>query len=470
MLSPSCRGEVFVLLLGWGVLLHKVAKADFLTSWFSALATIAAFAMIVRPSRPEPVGALFVGIIGQVLMGFDLFGNHWPFLGLLGFGWFAAWASSGAGLGASAGTVCERFFPLARLAWMAMWVVVAVHKFNRGFFDAPQSCAIQLYEQSRSLLRFLPDLAELTPSALPPVVALAEAAIAVGLIVPRLRPVAVLLGLGFHLLSGAAVPSFGGLAMAFYVPFLGSEVVNASLSALRSMERRLPLLRAAPLIAVGGMGVIAIANGYANLTDRPPFNEVRSAGAAVVLTGTGLIICYGLGLWLARGPGQPVTIGRPGPVGLAIVALVGLIGIAPYLGLRTENSLSMFSNLRTEEGVWNHLLVPEAVQLFHHQGPLIRVRETEVENIERVSRRLELPLSKVRFVEADLARRITLHCGARTDPAEAAGGVSMTVMRNGEWEVVDDVCTDDSLTTPSGVMWERIMLFRAVPDVNRCQH
>src|SRR6266704_2162953 len=64
--------------------------------------------------------------------------------------------------------------------------------------------------------------------------------------------------------------------------------------------------------------------------------------------------------------------------GVALTWLIPLIalgnGVTPYLGLKTVANYSMFSNLRTEGGQTNHLLIP-AGQFFlaEYQTDLVRV-------------------------------------------------------------------------------------------------
>ena len=52
---------------------------------------------------------------------------------------------------------------------------------------------------------------------------------------------------------------------------------------------------------------------------------------------------------------------------MLLPVLVVLNGSSPYLGLKTETSFAMFSNLRTIGGLSNHLLVGAGVQVFDYQ-------------------------------------------------------------------------------------------------------
>jgi hypothetical protein len=55
-----------------------------------------------------------------------------------------------------------------------------------------------------------------------------------------------------------------------------------------------------------------------------------------------------------------------------MAALMLFTGFGPYLGLRTQISYAMFSNLRTEERP-NHFFIPEAVKVFSSQQDMVIV-------------------------------------------------------------------------------------------------
>jgi hypothetical protein len=56
-----------------------------------------------------------------------------------------------------------------------------------------------------------------------------------------------------------------------------------------------------------------------------------------------------------------------------VCVLLMVIGMQPYLGLRTRMCFSMFSNLQTEGGVGNHLVMPQALQQTRWQNELVSI-------------------------------------------------------------------------------------------------
>jgi hypothetical protein len=95
-------------------------------------------------------------------------------------------------------------------------------------------------------------------------------------------------------------------------------------------------------------------------------------------------------------PARPAFSFRPWPV-LLVPLLAGLNGCSPYLGLKTETAFAMYSNLRTEGGQSNHLLVPAGVQLFGFQRDLVEIKDSSSGFLAGLARRkLMLPFFEVR--------------------------------------------------------------------------
>jgi hypothetical protein len=63
----------------------------------------------------------------------------------------------------------------------------------------------------------------------------------------------------------------------------------------------------------------------------------------------------------------------PRPVFLVFPLLVLLNGLSPYFGLKTQTAFSMFSNLRTEGGATNHLLIARPLGLCGYQEDIVTI-------------------------------------------------------------------------------------------------
>eukprot|EP00746_Dinoflagellata_sp_MGD_P141816 gnl/MRDRNA2_/MRDRNA2_74861_c0_seq3.p1 gnl/MRDRNA2_/MRDRNA2_74861_c0~~gnl/MRDRNA2_/MRDRNA2_74861_c0_seq3.p1 ORF type:complete len:323 (+),score=31.97 gnl/MRDRNA2_/MRDRNA2_74861_c0_seq3:118-969(+) len=64
-----------------------------------------------------------------------------------------------------------------------------------------------------------------------------------------------------------------------------------------------------------------------------------------------------------------------GPMYFAIATLA-LNGSAPYLGIKTQGTWTMFSNLRVENGSSNHFVVPVSFQIFDELRDIVYVNST----------------------------------------------------------------------------------------------
>ena len=79
-----------------------------------------------------------------------------------------------------------------------------------------------------------------------------------------------------------------------------------------------------------------------------------------------------------------------------LCALLMFIGMQPYLGLRTRMCFSMFSNLQTEGGVSNHLVVPQALQQTRWQQELVKISAASDPGIAAIAaRKHQIPIMEL---------------------------------------------------------------------------
>lgn len=70
---------------------------------------------------------------------------------------------------------------------------------------------------------------------------------------------------------------------------------------------------------------------------------------------------------------------------LLLPFILVLNGFSPYLGLKTDNSFSMYSNLRTEGGQSNHFLMGNLLNLAAYQTDLVRVEWSSDADIQKIA-------------------------------------------------------------------------------------
>jgi hypothetical protein len=138
--------------------------------------------------------------------------------------------------------------------------------------------------------------------------------------------------------------------------------------------------------------------------------------------------------------------------------LVVYNGFCPYLGLKTESSWGMYSNLRTEIRP-NHVFMPAWLQVAGYQQDLVEILETSLPNLQRYQREGLL----LNFAEF---RRIS---------RAAAGDFTVTYERGGtvrHLQSTNGTSNDASVTTSPGWLTETLLIFRPIDSQGpmKCRH
>lgn len=131
--------------------------------------------------------------------------------------------------------------------------------------------------------------------------------------------------------------------------------------------------------------------------------------------------------------------GRTPAILFLVPALMLAFGLTSYLGLRTAGNYSMFSNLRTEPGGWNHLLLPGPIAVLashqqdlvhiHSLGPLPRGLHQQNESLEG----MKLPLIEFRKLLYKLGRKD--HAVAATISFNGTTWHSANIVEHPDWRV-----------------------------------
>jgi hypothetical protein len=162
-------------------------------------------------------------------------------------------------------------------------------------------------------------------------------------------------------------------------------------------------------------------------------------------------------------PGVPVALRLAPRWMLVFPAVLLLHGFTSYLGLRTTGNFSMFSNLRTEGPVSNHLLLgSNPLKLWSYQEDVVRFHEVDDERA-RIGHQYQ-PLEGHLLPVVEFRKLIRLW-------SEAGVRVPMTLEYRGTIHSTEDIANDPAWRTV-GRDWEMILLdFRTIqPDgPNRCR-
>jgi hypothetical protein len=458
--------------LFWSVyaLLHFALTAPLWLPWpgirhFAVTSWVAACWALARPSSPRRFVTLIAVWVAADLVALPFVPNHVLFTLFVNVTFLVA-------LGETAwrerrsrepGRLVTRAFasfaPLARIELLILYGWATLHKLNRGYLDPATSCGWQFYREIADRLPLLPASAVWSH----PVIAaslLVEAALPLLLFFRKARVAAIAGALAFHLLLSVhprwLLESFGCAVLALLVLFLPPAPLAAAASWL---ERALPARRAAAIgkVALALAAALAVWVGVS-----------RDQAVAGAIVHTARIAWFGwaalaAGL-LAVGVGRARSSGaepgrrarsllwpppRPSLAFLLPIAVL-LNGALPYLGLKTETSFAMFSNLRTEAGEENHLLLPR-LDWFDFQDDVVEIGAASHPELEHYAATGE------RLVWFELRRFLD---------RRSAEGIQVTYRRDGEWRQAGAV-------EPIPFLLDRTLVFRPLPPAGApavCRH
>ncbi|MBA3421592.1 MAG: HTTM domain-containing protein [Thermoleophilaceae bacterium] len=450
---------LFALLFALSLILHQLWWGGFEVLSPRFLVILAALWTVQRPTSVARFLAMVVAEVFSVALDMPDVGSHTLLVLVSGACVlsYVGWTTLLTRRLPDAGMLFERIAPFLRVQLLVVYAAAAIAKMNTGFFDGEVSCAVAL---SGQVAWFDPSLLDGSWRIAPSIwgtVAI-EVALPVLLAVPRTRLLGLVVGGGFHtVLALVGNVPFSALAVALYVAYLPDDTPSRlrSLAAGRPAlgrwarrARRLSGSRAALPVAVGCWLAAAVIFSFEPVAGRALISNGTRLVLVLVVLATGTV----LALALTRG-GPRVYAARSLRLGHPVFA-VGILllvanSLSPYLGLKTESSFTMFSNLQTEDGYWNHAFIPEAVRVFPYQDQLVRVTDSDDRALE------ERSLDGTRLVRFELERYLRSHPGTTATYATAAAGeATQTAVPN-------------SAATPATAILDRLVKFRAVRPPER---
>lgn len=374
--------RIFTVLWAVASLFHMAHSSVFDTALNLALLTLAAFFAIFRPSLNSFLVLIALQIFDAVFrMPFTT--NHWIFTAfvnvtILHVIFFLIVRKRAFTL--REGEVFKTFAPLLRVEVIILYLFAVFHKLNSGFFTAATSCATDLLI-AQNLQNVIPLTDELfLYNAY--FTLLVEFSIPVLLCFRRTRNAGAMVGLIFHsVLSYStynAFYDFSSLMFAGYFVFLSPDF---SVTAHESFKKIKSSVSAffqnysfARVIYTILFVLLALATVYALNKQLDSYQTVHLYFFWTIYSAL-FIGCLATHMLRRRWRTTPVEPAFRAPHWslLLIPVIVFANGTLPYLGLKTENSYAMFSNLRTEGGTTNHFIVPATAQLFDYQKEVVEI-------------------------------------------------------------------------------------------------
>jgi hypothetical protein len=261
-----------------------------------------------------------------------------------------------------------------RIITPLLYFFAAFHKLNYDYFDSDLSCSIHL-------LRDLPfgEIFLRIPNAFLIVAIgsiLIETLLCFLLIVPRFNAYGVAIGIPFHCLlafSGTAFfGAFSSLCFLFLYCFFPIDHVQ-KFASTQIGSRVLNTYREYPLL-LGAFAIFLISSHILI------FMIWSNSYTVLILPWFIFAFCFSSYSFLAcnAGWGNEINFSIPRSLNSFYSVLVLLFvfnAICPYLGLKTKQSLSMFSNLNTSGGISNHMLISWSPGPFEYTSNYVTVHE-----------------------------------------------------------------------------------------------
>lgn len=244
------------------------------------------------------------------------------------------------------------FAPIGRCLLAIMYVFGVFHKINSDFLDPTVSCAVALWQTMPEPLSQL-DTQWFRWLAIYGTL-IGESAILLGLLFRPTRQAAIIAGIAFHsllALSGYGFyPSFSTLAVALHLLFLSPEAATRITNSAQWANLQGALGRR--------KGQLLVVLWFAGMWLLTKSGNTSSLGLFWLPWAAWMIYLVGK---YGKDQGRETTLG---PALISRSRLLNVVSIlffincyAPYLGLKTAQSMNMFANLAVEGGYNNHLIL-----------------------------------------------------------------------------------------------------------------
>ena len=462
--ADTTRYAVFCVLWAIATLFHMAQSRIYTSQLHYVLLTLAAIALILKPFSIFRLLTLIVLQLYEVLFTLPNISNHWVFTTFVNLTIIQALLYLVIKKGTfqvSRANFIRTFAPIVRIELLLLYFFVVLHKLNWAFLLPASSCAVILYK-AQHLEALLPDSTILTTANIY-LTLFIETLIPLLLVFRKTRNAGLLIGLCFHCViafnSYNGFYDFSSMVFAIYFLFTSYSFSNAVRSVYKKgverwygMKGRFMLFSLTNLLIWLGFFTASMAVLW--LTSKE-FGDYSQALWGIYSFLFILIFILSLGRKYSKKYPPVFTIKNS--VFILFPILVFLNGISPYIGLKTESSFAMFSNLRTEGGVTNHLFIPVSAQIFDFQKNMVEVvasSDPELQQSATEGKLLTFFQFKNRVATAKPARVTYIRAGQRHTFTLATAPA------------------DDELLHRSPLVLRKLLRFRMINKVDPqpCQH
>ena len=430
---------------------------SFSTEWISgALVLLAAGWVIAAPQVKSLLVLAMIQCVNVILLA-PFNPDHWLLVFFINLvlivSAFCVWVREGT---VSPQKLMQRTAPAARLVFLICYGFAAFSKLNSDFLFSENSAARELFQIQLGAMPILNWL--VWPPMVPWVTIVCESTIPLLLLFKRTRVLGILIGIGFHtaLIISPAVKVFDftlTIVAMLYLFTPGNFESNIK-TGIQDFKNRIPAIfglfeRYKWLLVGAPIGAVLAISCWHPMPDLPPrlVRLTASAGLFTVVLLGGIFLAGMIGN-LMRHDGFRWT--PRGAFGWLVIGLAIVNGLCPYLGLKTQGSFTMFSNVRTEAGNWNHLVMPQSMQVFSdYQNKLVKIVGSDNESINQYY-----------VASGNLITEFELQRIVLTNPE-----IELTIEKDGNPIEINEPENRLALGPPPGLLARKLLIFRAVsPD------
>ena len=371
-------------------------------TWADLLVVLAAILVLLRPHNYFFLLATALANVAAFLLALPTASNHWTlqfFVNVTLVASFILAARDQQSLVFDSAAWLRIFRPVVCLLIIFLYLFASLHKFNAGYFS-DHSFALRFYrdivfgEHMVAYAHFFPTQDSFL-AILPHLSLLTELVIPILLFIRRTRLAAILVGILFHTLlslkeypPGTDFPTLLGAAYVLFLPLSSFDYFNGTILRRMRCSSYFPLFKRliAPTVL---LALIFVPPLYSlpriTTVDWFTFANLKSVHWALYATTYFVLILF---LIYKIGPDDfdhSLLIIRSVrfPLIIIVVAIV-IVGMSPYLGLRSAGAFAMFSNLETEGNYTNHFFMPSDMQIFPYQKQVC-VIDTTAEDIPKTA-------------------------------------------------------------------------------------
>jgi hypothetical protein len=453
------RRVVFVWLWAVVVLIHTLylpgpsALLSGVTMWnVTHLALgVTALILLCRPRSNLVLAVVCLGVPVTAWVEAPRLGNHWLLASIV-----AVAILSSMAIGALRrprdvdGALAVDGFAAARLVFLVAYGFAAFAKYNSSFTDATVSCANVFLEQVASTVG-LSGLGATSGAGwtrvVPFVVMALETSVVVLLAIARTRVLGVVLAMTLHgIISINTDHSFSDFSIVIAtmaVLFLPDDWFDAFGRWLSGRSGR-TTARIVTIVVTASLASLLVLQ---SVDDDRRWSEVIGHGREAMWWTIGAVLLAGvvMGTVRTRTIRSDVALLPADRWMLAWPALAVIIGLGPWIGVRTATSWNMYANLVTARGETNSWLVPGTLSVLDESGDLVQILASSNRALAGyVESGDQVPMMNLRLYTA------------------TARDFSLVYVRDGVMTRVAHTRDDPTLGRAPAWWWNKVLTYRSV--------